>query len=182
MRPQFREQTAVGTYCRRELENQLRDARRIASDVDAPMLTRPRPGGKWSIAAIFDHMAIMNRLYLQKLEPALDAAPHSARRDWSPTLFGRFLRRGVNTRMKLPTLPLFNPPDPASEPGAIERFVSSHLEMSSLLDRSGDVHWRTISVSSPAADFVKLNLGDAFLILTEHTNRHMAQIAEATHA
>ena len=176
MTERFTEQTAIAAYCRERLAAQLRHARDLTSDRDSLYLTEPRPGGKWSIAALFDHMAILNRLYLHEIQPALEMASHSTRRAWSPTLAGRILLWAVNTKLKLPTAPVFHPPDPSSDPNAITRFLVSHQEIADLLDRSVDVHWKSVRVSSPASSFVKLNLGDVFLTLTDHAQRHLAQV------
>jgi hypothetical protein len=176
MSERFTEQTALNAYCRERLADQQQATRVIVSTVNVSMLTAPRPGGKWSIAAIFDHMAVMNRLYLQKLEPAIETAAPSGQRAWSPTLAGSLLRWAVNTRFKLPTAPLFKPPDLASDPEAITRFLDSHEELAVLLERCADVHWKSVRISSPASDLVRVNLGDVFLTLVEHTRRHLRQI------
>jgi hypothetical protein len=126
MSERFTEQTALYVYCRERLADQQQATRGIVSTVNVPTLTAPRPGGKWSIAAIFDHMAVMNRLYLQKLEPAIETAAPTGQRAWSPTLAGSLLRWAVNTRFKLPTAPLFKPADLDSDPEAIPRFLNNH--------------------------------------------------------
>ncbi len=179
MGKKFTDQTAVRAYAAERFRAQLRQVRHVTADLDAASMTKPRPGGKWSIAALFDHMAVMNRLYLAKLEPLLTSAAPSPRKDWSPTLAGRLLLWGVNTQLKLPTAPVFVPPDPESDPKAVQRFIDGHEAMASMLERSAHVHWKSVRVSSPAADFVKLNLGDVFLALADHTDRHLRQI-EAT--
>lgn len=174
----FDHQTALETYTAERYERQLQEARNVVSKLDGSILTQPRPGGKWSVAALFDHMNVMNRLYGDKVDAVIAAASESARRDWSPTLAGRILRWAVNTHLELPTVSNFVPPNPISEPAGVDRFLAGLEALISLQKRSSDLHWKSVRVSSPASQFVRLNLGDVFLVLADHTDRHLRQIGE----
>ena len=171
----FSDQHDVATYVRSALAEQLERAKALTT-ADESALVRPREGGGWSPAAIFDHLSVMNRLYLPKIEVATASAEPAARRDWKPTIGGRMLRWSVTTSLKLKTPTLFRPPDPASDPGAVSRFLRSHEDLLRALDRSSDLHWKSVRLSSPASGLVSLNLGDVFVVLAEHGERHLKQI------
>lgn len=172
----FTDQHELATYVRSALADQVKRAKALTTVADEGALMRPRDGGGWSPAAIFDHLAVMNRLYLPKIELATASAEPAARRDWKPTFSGRLLRWSVTTSIKLKTPSVFRPPDPTSNPDAVTRFLRSHEDLLRALDRSSDLHWKSIRLASPAASFVSLNLGDVFVVLADHGERHLKQI------
>lgn len=172
----FSDQHELATYVRSALAAQLKRAKALAATADESALQKPREGGGWSPAAIFDHLSVMNRLYLPKIESATASAEPASPRNWKPTLSGRLLRWSVTTPLKMKTPALFRPPDPASDPNAVSRFLRSHEDLLRAVDRSSDFHWKSVRVSSPAASFVSLNLGDVFVVLADHGERHLKQI------
>ncbi len=175
----FSDQNDLATYTRERLLSQLGRTRALSSNFDAHSLTRTRADGGWSPAAVLDHLAIMNRLYIPKLELAIASAQPSPGRDWRPTAGGRLIRWSVTTPMKLKTPSLFKPDDPSSDAAAVDRFLRSHEELLRALERSLPFHWQSIRLSSPASKFVKLNVGDVFVVLAEHADRHLNQIDAA---
>lgn len=172
----FSDQTALAAYARERLTSQLERAQSLVAGADEATFTRPRPDGGWSPASILDHLSVMNRLYLPRIERAIATAVPSSRRDWRPTLTGRMLRRGVTTSMKIKTLSIFKPEDPKSDSHSLDRFLSSQGDLLRTLDSSKELHWRSVRLSSPASELVKLNLGDIFVVLADHGDRHLAQI------
>ena len=172
----FTTQDEVAAYARERLTSQLNRARALVGAVDDQTMTQPRADGGWSPAAVLDHLAVMNRLYLPHLERAIVSAEPSSRRDWKPTLGGRMLRWSVTTSVKLRTPSLFKPNDPRSDVGSLDRFLRSQEELLGVLERSAPLHWKSVQLSSPASKFVKLNLGDVLVVLADHVDRHLNQI------
>lgn len=175
LRP-FSSQTDLASYARKKLQDQIKRSRALVSDISHDVLMRPGRDGGWSAAAILDHLAVMNRLYIPKVERAIANAEPSTLRNWSPTLGGRMIRLSVNTKMKVPTPKVFRPDNPHSDRAAFERFLASQEELLAALDRGENLHWKSVRISSPASTVVKLNLGDVFLVLAEHGDRHLDQM------
>lgn len=174
--PSFSNQNDLATYAGKRLSSQMERARQLVSEIDQHVLTQPRADGGWSPAAVLDHLAIMNRLYIPKIELAIASAEPSPSRDWSPTMGGRLIRWSVTTSMKVKTPSLFKPNDPRSDAASADRFLRSQEELLDALERSMPFHWRSMRLSSPASKFVKLNLGDVFVTLADHGDRHLNQI------
>lgn len=172
----FSNQNDIAAYAGERFKSQITRVQRLTDGVDEEILRLPRPDGGWSAATILDHVAVMNRLYLPKLERAAVSAQPSSRRDWRPTVAGRMLRRAVTTSMKTKTMSVFNPEESKSDVDAVNRFVRSQEELLRVLDRSATLHWQSARLSSPASNLVKLNMGDVFIVLAEHTDRHLNQI------
>lgn len=172
----FSDQNELATYLREQLTHQLERARNLVNGVDESTLTQPRGDGGWGPAANLEHLAIMNRLYLPALERAIASSEPASRRDWGPTIGGRLIRWSVTTPMKLKTPALFKPDDPSSDAESLTRFLRSQEELLKALRRSEPLHWKSVRLSSPASTFVKLNLGDVFVVLADHADRHLDQI------
>ena len=49
-------------------------------------------------------------------------------------------------------------------------------EIERLLDASATLPWRRLRFTSPYSALVRPNLGDAFLVLVTHAERHLDQI------
>lgn len=175
----FANQSQLATYVRERLAHQMKRAGTLALGVDQRTLTQPRADGGWSPAAVLDHLAIMNRLYIPKLDQAIVSAEASPNRGWRPTVGGRLIRWSVTTSIKVKTPALFKPKDPNSDAGSLDRFLRSHEELLDALERSTPLHWQSVHLTSPASSFIKLNLGDVFIVLANHGDRHLNQI-EAT--
>ncbi len=172
----FSDQKELAAYARERLTNQLGRARRLVGGVDDGRLTQPRPDGGWSPAAILEHLAVMNRLYLPKLDTAMATAEPSSRRDWRPTVGGRLIRWAVTTSIKVKTPSVFKPIDPKCDADSLSRFLCSQEEVLSALERGAALHWKSVRLSSPASNLITLNLGDVFVVLADHGDRHLNQI------
>jgi hypothetical protein len=59
----------------------------------------------------------------------------------------------------------------------VEAFLQMQQEIARLLREGADLDWRSIRISSPVNRLVRLNLGDAYVVLVIHTQRHLNQVA-----
>lgn len=154
-------------------------ARRLTADLPEPQLHVVPPKGGWTIAQVFEHLLVSHGLYLAQMGPAIAAAPRGTpKRPWKPSLFGRLLIAtvGPKARMRLPTARVFEP-GLTPRPRVVEAFLRMQQEIARLLREGTDLDWRGVRLSSPVNRMLRLNLGDAYVVLVIHTQRHLNQVA-----
>lgn len=156
-------------------------ARSTAAELPAVVLARRPSWGGWSVAEVLEHLCITDGLYEAPLR-ALFAAERTrlAPREslvWKPTLFGRLLAWSLK-----PTNARKSQSPPAFRPGASPRndVIAAWLvqvdAMRALMREADGLDLRRLTLSSPAAKFIRLNAGDAFALSAVHAERHMGQV------
>lgn len=148
-------------------------------DLQAPHFVARPPGGGWSIAQVFEHLCVTNSAYLDHTIPdGIKRASQSRRgpRHWRPSLIGGLLiasiREGSSRRLPAPAP--FQVGDTV-RPQVVQAFLASLPSLKAYLRALEGVDQRT-SVASPIARWVRMNVGDACVILVEHAHRHLAQV------
>lgn len=186
----YRDQEALCADVEEKLTRQIERAEALVRPLSADERSKPRSDGGWSVDQILAHLARTNETYLRELsavEPARSASddsaassgrssPRSAGRRWRPTTAGRLLLWSVTTRLSLPAPKIFQPADLDYEGDALEAFRDTQRALLENLDRNRHAEWSRLSCTSPASSLVRLNLGDVFLVLAEHGERHMKQL------
>ena len=67
-------------------------------------------------------------------------------------------------------------PAVAPRGGVVERLLG-HLDvLQGLVDEAAGFDWRRLHVRSPVVPLLRFNLGDAFLMLVVHAERHAGQM------
>jgi len=152
-------------------------ARRLTADLSDAELHRTPADGGWSLAQIFEHLLVSHGLYLAKLRPLIAAAPRTPpRRPWRPSWFGKLLIRAMEPSAKRRrTQRVFTPGAP--RPRVVHAFLDMQHEFADLLKAAEGLDWRALRLTSPVSRLIPLNLGDAFLVLVMHAERHLQQAA-----
>jgi hypothetical protein len=165
----------------REIERSLDalDTRVVAlvRPLDPRQRALPGARGGWSIDRILEHLCLTADDYLSVMRAALDR-PGAALIDgqWRPTVGGRLLVWSMTSSWRLPAPRTIVPSDTA-RPAVLEAFQQRNAELRQLLASAAEREWRQISLTSPYARLVRLNLGDAALVLLRHAERHAGQMA-----
>lgn len=139
------------------------------------LLWRPSPKA-WSIGECYEHIIMAADLYYGVIGRALDEAEGPVEGNipaWKPRLGGRFLMKGLTSRRRLKTLKIFKPLEVRQD--VVHDFVRAQNELIALLRRADGYDLNKIRFRSPATRLVRLNLGDAFVILALHAQRHLRQ-------
>jgi hypothetical protein len=153
--------------------------RSLAGPLSPAQLAWTPPEGGWSVGQVLEHLVVANGLYLQLCESLVArgaAAGVAAGATWKPTLLGGFLARAVGPEAKsrLPAPKVFRP-GPAARERVLDAFVGMQERLATLIERSATLDWRRLKGPSPVTPIVRVNLGDAFQVLVNHSNRHLNQ-------
>lgn len=158
------------------------DARlRSAHDaLSAAQRDTPRADGGWSVHAVLEHIALTNESYLASTQVL--ASRMGAPRDgsetatpWRPTFVGKWLARSLEMRMALPA-PRRVQPGPRARANVLDAVIVTHRELVSLMTDTVHADWSRERMVSPLSALVRLNFGDACVVVLRHSERHTAQI------
>ena len=144
---------------------------------DTQLRWRP-PGGGWSVGQVLEHLVLSHEPYVARMRAALEQGHERARergaRPWKPTWLGAFIVRSQMAPRKVKTGRWFDP-GPEAGPGAAHRFLATVRAVAELVQASDGADLR-VRLVSPVAPVFRPNLGDAFLLLVVHAERHLRQI------
>lgn len=157
-------------------------ARALVSGLTPAQLGATPPGGGWSVAQVLEHLCLGNEAYVGPMEAAIAKAKRrgGVPRPHRPSFFGGLLARAVaesNTR-RLPTTPKMGPL--VARSGVLEAFLATLARIEALAREADGSDLRT-GMWSPIAP-IRLNVGDAFLVLVAHSERHLGQAERARRA
>lgn len=136
------------------------------------------PGGGWSVGQVLEHLVANTQSYSGPIERHLakDRALVSGEgATWKPTIIGNLLVRSLQSPRKLPAPKLWQP-GPTPRGRIAEVFLDAMAQVGQLMERGRDHHWQSVRLRSPASALIRLNLGDVFLALVVHAERHLGQI------
>ncbi len=131
---------------------------------------------QWSIAQIIEHLLLTDAPCVEPISRLLANAPRGESR-WKPTIMGRLITKAVEPQTKRKTrsgkqhLPA---PQPAAR--VMADYVEVRKRLLELLEQSAGVDLNRVKTNFPIKTPLRYNLGDAFMILTRHTQRHLQQI------
>lgn len=160
-------------------------ARAVASGLSPERFRTRPPDGGWSVGEVFEHLCRSDDSYLEQVLPEAIARARSRpapKRPFAPSLLGGFMISALkeDNRRRLPTTSKLQVQGRIRD-GVLEAFLEGVRTLESLM-READGHDLTVSFRSPISPILRLRLGDAFVILTEHAHRHLAQAERAREA
>ena len=135
------------------------------------------PRGGWSVAEVFEHLVLANESYLVRVRALLSAAapPAAPPGRWRASLAGGLLVRSFASRRRFPAPRLYRP-GPAPRAHVLAAFAGTLRELARLMESAAPLDWRRVRTTSPVARIVRINLGDCFVIVVRHAERHFRQI------
>ena len=168
----------------RQIDSVNAEARALVEAHTAAELTRPAPGGGWSVAECLDHVAVTAEKYIPVMRQALETGRAEGITGDGPFQYG-FLARTflwileppVRMRVKAPGA--FTPRSQPEITAALCAFETQHGELQKLLLLADGLDLAAIRVVSPANEKMKFPVGAAIGILTAHARRHLWQARRA---
>lgn len=152
-------------------------ARQLATGLDHDQLNWKPAKGSWSVGQCLEHIVIAAELYYERMDEVIARAEKSDDSSgWRPSLMGRMLIKSVTTSRRLKRPGRFAPPAQARN-DILELFLASQDRLAGLLCDADGAGLSSNRVTSPAARWLRLNLGDCFTMLVLHAKRHLKQAA-----
>jgi hypothetical protein len=162
----------------RDIHDSIAELRREVAPLEYLQLGWRPPEGGWSIAQVLEHLIITDQSYIDALEPLLARPPKRPNHaPWKPSLIGGLLVRSQmpDSKQKVKTPRRWQPgPEARAEP--LDSYIRVREKLIELVGKADGHDLRRTKLSSPAARFIRLNLGDAIMTLVVHTQRHLRQI------
>ncbi len=158
------------------------EPRALAAVRDLPpalFAQRPAAGG-WSIAEVFEHLCVVGESYDPVIARAIERSRvrRGSPRPFRPTLMGNLLRKALleSNRQPMPAPRPWLPLAPRER--VVEQFL---LRVRGTMARLRELEGLDprIMLTSPAAWFLRMNVGEALAIEVVHAERHLAQVERA---
>jgi len=139
--------------------------------------------GVWSVAQCVGHVVMPLELYFEKMGPLLKQRERFQHPDtpYKASMFGRFLIKFVDpeSTRKVKAPKMFVPRD--SHPAdRRQRFIDHHLQLKEYITSSQGCNLTRMRFPSPVSSLLRLNQGDALIIMTQHGIRHYQQMLRLT--
>lgn len=154
----------------------------LAPLTDAQLRWKPAPN-RWSIIECLQHLNLAERFYIRNIQHKVDKvglvqtnpADQVFESDW----VGKAMLYAVDpqVKLKLPAPGLVRP-RPATElvpADVMGQFLDLQTTLHTLLDKAVYLDWNQDKVMTLFGNWLKIRLGDAFLMLVAHTERHINQ-------
>ncbi|MBK7938259.1 MAG: DinB family protein [Lewinellaceae bacterium] len=151
-------------------------------------LSAQASAAQWSAAQCLEHLNIYGRYYLPAIEKAIRAAGQKRNRPvekfrsgWLGDYFVQLMRPKpdgyLKSKMKSPknAVPAQHP-DPRA---MLAEFIDQQETMLKLLDAAASVNLNRVRIPISIAPWLRLKLGDTFLFMTAHIERHLLQAERA---
>ncbi|WP_460639105.1 DinB family protein [Larkinella harenae] len=136
---------------------------------------------QWSITQCLQHLNLAERFYIRNLQKRVDdlglVQSNPTDQSLQSSVSGRLLRHMVDpkTKMKLPTVSFMKPRPDLNPRDVMAQFVELQQLLHDLLDKAPYLDWNQTPMPTLFGNWLKINVGDAFLMLIAHTERHLNQ-------
>lgn len=136
-----------------------------------------RPAEKqWSIGQIVEHLLLTDAPCLETFVGLLATAPRGET-EWKPTIMGRLIIKAVEPQTQRKTRAgKVHLPSAQPAPGIVADYVAIRMRLLDVIVQSAGVDLNRVKTNRPIKTPLRYNLGDAFMILSRHTERHLQQI------
>ena len=151
----------------------------VAPLTEAQFNWQPAPGS-WSVAQCIEHLNVVARLYLPKLDEGIADAIRRGLYAEGPFIynwFGRFFVRTMEppARVKVKAPKEFVPPPPRARQEIMAAFRAYQVQFIDRLRQANGLDLARARVTSPASRWIRMSLGSGFALMTAHERRHLWQ-------
>jgi hypothetical protein len=160
----------------RRLEDQISRGRLVGQSTSPDQLNWTPEPKKWSIAQIYEHMMLAGAGYLPTIKSGIDKARKMESSPVKHSFFGRFIIRGAGPQGNVPAPKQLRPKPGPYTPDIVERWAAQAQAFVDLAKGAHHVDLCSMRVQNPFFPIFKMNLADCFMIIAEHTERHVQQI------
>ena len=149
------------------------------SHYDLPQLNwRPSPNS-WTILECLEHLNLYGEFYLPQIERKIRTSTTKSELDFEPGFLGNYFAQSIlptKNSKKIKTFKVNNPIHQKIDKSAIEKFITQQNQLIDFLQDSRAVSLNKVKITTSISSLINLKLGDTFLFLTNHIERHLNQI------
>ncbi|MBS1724287.1 MAG: DinB family protein [Armatimonadetes bacterium] len=153
--------------------------KRIGDQASVEALNRKGANGEWSPAQVYRHLILANDPYSVKAGEAAAVVPRTpGDTEFKFTFAGKLIYGQAGPSGNVPAPKPLIAEDRQYDKGIVEEWAQSHQRMLDVIEMSRGKDLNIKSIRNPFIKVIRINLGDAIMIFTTHTERHLAQIEE----
>ena len=162
-----------------ERTNGFRAVAEKLSHYDLPQLNwRPSPNS-WTILECLEHLNLYGEFYLPQIEQKINTSKTKSELHFKPGLLGNYFAQSIlpkKNAKKIKTFKVNNPIHQKIDKSTIEKFITQQNQLLTILQDSREVSLNKVKITTSISSLISLKLGDTFLFLTNHIERHLNQI------
>lgn len=167
------------------LQSLIQQAEVNAKDVqdlrnyDFNLLCQKKTAKEWSILECVEHLNLYSDFYLPQVERKIAVPRTSSAPTFKAGLLGNYFSKMMLPREKINKMKTamdMNPLNANLDKSVIDRFLLHQSKLIELLKTSENVSLSKIKIKTSISSLIKLQLGDCFQFLNNHTIRHIAQL------
>ena len=168
-------------YLEEKIERNKEYADKIFEDMTEEEFNRQALPGKWSSGQALEHLNITNGKYLEAIEKVLEdpnakkaAATKKYKHGWFMNKFISMAGPTTKMKFKVPNKVVI-PPKELNMQETVKDYGNLNAKLKEAVTRAKGLDLRKNSLKSPLVGWLKLSLGEAFHLLTDHDTRHLQQ-------
>jgi len=167
-------------HCSDEVKKITSAVENLVRDLTDSQLGWKPEAGVWSIAQCLEHLAKTARNDLPGLRSAISEGRSSQLLGRSPFrygLFGRLLTKvmGEHVSIKFKSPAVYRPAQHTHPRQAVDEFFLRQQELLNCIQDANGLHLARVRMSIPGHEYLKLSIGQEFILLMVHEQRHLAQ-------
>jgi hypothetical protein len=163
------------------LEKAIREWQSLPSE---QLNKQPAPNA-WSAAQCLEHLNVYGRYYLPALKKAINNAEKQPTQTFKSGWLGDYFYRlmlpntegSLKSKMKAPKNAV--PPVELNSAAVIAEFIEQQEELLQLIEQARAVNIGSIRIPISLTKWIRLKLGDTFLFVVAHNERHILQAERA---
>jgi DinB superfamily len=163
----------------RDLEESDREARSLIAELDEERFNWRPDERSWSVAQCLDHLNAANRLYVEAMRNAVEAARNknaSRRGSIQPGIFERWFIRAMGPqRRRLPAPRKIVPAARKSRAEVGEEWTRTQAQLRDLLHEAAPLDLNRTRFVNPFLPLVRFSVGTGLLVTETHERRHLWQ-------
>jgi hypothetical protein len=166
-------------------ESFLEKAVREWQSMPAEQLNKQPAPNAWSAAQCLEHLNVYGRYYLPALKTAINKAEKSPSPTYKSGWLGDYFYRlmlpntegSIKSKMKAPKNAV--PPAELDAAAVIAEFIEQQEQLLQLIEQARTVNLASIRIPISLTKWIRLKLGDTFLFVVAHNERHIRQAERA---
>jgi hypothetical protein len=163
----------------------LEKAIREWQSLPAEQLNRQPAPNAWSAAQCLEHLNVYGRYYLPELKKAVNKAEKQPKPTYKSGWLGNYFYRlmlpntegSLKSKMKAPKNAV--PSEELNSAAVIAEFIEQQEELLQLIEQARAVNIGSIRIPISLTKLIRLKLGDTFLFVVAHNERHILQAERA---